>query len=73
MSRQGLLRRKSRKLAGIEPFTPRDSAEIDLSAGEVKQLWFDLSGSSVMDASIRRRTVRSWGFAGWATAITLIR
>lgn len=70
-----MLRRRSRKLASVEPFAPRDVAEIDLSGVEVKQLWFDLSGSSVMDASIRRRMVRSWGPCprhAWAQAIVEI-
>jgi hypothetical protein len=45
----------------IEVFEPHDVSELDLSLIEVKQLWLDMAGSSIMDAGARRRTVRSWG------------
>jgi hypothetical protein len=70
-----LRQRSARDMASVAPFAPRTAADIDLSMVEVKQLWCDLSGSSVMNAGARRRLVRSWGPCprhAWALAIVEI-
>ena len=57
-------------VAQTVPFKPGGAGDIDLS--KVKQLWCDLSGSSVMDAAVRHRLVRSRGPClrhAWAMAI----
>ena len=61
--------------ANADPFEPSVSTEVDLNVVEVKQLWSDLSGTSVMNAAVRRRMVRTWGPCprhAWAQAVVEI-